>query len=196
MNMYCNLISQRKNKHNSDKNNSYLPILKSNSCRTSTASLVRWSGGHRLLQALAIALKYKIRYLKSSSLIQSFKWKCHTKQHFFSLLLQKIHSQISNCLILTYSRLLYGYHFYKLLNISIFLSHKYCFTTKMYQNKAVARGVATGACAPPFSNKKPKKTHYFLCTIIRFDTNNPKCQYVYLSFYLNDYQIIDKVNTI
>ena len=33
----------------------------------------------------------------------------------------------------------------------------------------------------------------FLCRIIRFYTNNPKCQYVYLSFYLNDYQIIDKV---
>ena len=40
--------------------------------------------------------------------------------------------------------------------------------------------------------KKP----YFLCRIIRLYTNNPKCQYVYLSFYLNDYQIIDKVNTI
>ena len=46
-------------------------------------------------------------------------------------------------------------------------------------------------CTPPFQNKK-----YFLCRIIHFYTNNPKCQYVYLSFYLNDYQIIDKVNTI
>ena len=47
----------------------------------------------------------------------------------------------------------------------------------------------------PHPLKKQKKT-YFLCRIIRFYTNNPKCQYVYLSFYLNDYQIIDKVNTI
>ena len=40
---------------------------------------------------------------------------------------------------------------------------------------------------PPFK----KKPNYFLCRIIRFYTNNPKCQYVYLSFYLiiNDYQI-------
>ena len=57
--------------------------------------------------------------------------------------------------------------------------------------KAVARGGATGACAPPFSKKKNKKN----CRIIRFYTNNPKCQYVYLPFYLDDYQIIDKVNT-
>ena len=57
--------------------------------------------------------------------------------------------------------------------------------------KAVARGGggATGACAPPL--KKTTTKNY-----IRFYTNNPKCQYVYLSFYLNDYQIIDKVNTI
>ena len=54
--------------------------------------------------------------------------------------------------------------------------------------KAVARGGgATGACAPPL--KKQNKKDYF-------STNTPKCQYVYLSFYLNDYQIIDKVNTI
>ena len=52
-------------------------------------------------------------------------------------------------------------------------------------------GDATGAYAPPL-----KKQNYFLCRIIRFYTNNPKCQYVYLSFHLNDYQIIDKVNTI
>ena len=57
-------------------------------------------------------------------------------------------------------------------------------------------GGATGACAPPPFHKKPPKQTYFLCRIIRFYTNNPKCQYVYLSFYLNDYQIIDKVNTI
>ena len=54
---------------------------------------------------------------------------------------------------------------------------------------------------PPFKKKTKPKNHkknpnYFLCRIIRFYTNNPKCQYVYLSFYLNDYQIIDKVNTI
>ena len=56
-----------------------------------------------------------------------------------------------------------------------------------------SQGGATGACAPPFFKKNP----YFLCRIIRFYTNNPKYQYVYLSFYLNDYQIIDKLlNTI
>ena len=65
----------------------------------------------------------------------------------------------------------------------------------VYICKAVARGGATGACAPPFK-KTTTKNNYFLCRIIRFYTNNPKCQYVYLSFYLNDYQIIDKVNTI
>ena len=67
-----------------------------------------------------------------------------------------------------------------------------------YRN-AVVRGGAAGAYAPPFSKKtKPKKTpkNYFLCRIIRFYTYNPKCQYVYLSFYLNDYQIVDKLNTI
>ena len=59
--------------------------------------------------------------------------------------------------------------------------------------KAVARGGATGACAPPFKKKNKKKNpkSYFLCRIIRFYTNNRKCQYVYLSYYLNDYQIID-----
>ena len=59
-------------------------------------------------------------------------------------------------------------------------------------NKAVARGGggATGACAPPFK----KTLNYFLCRIIHFYTNNPKCQYVYLSFYLNDYQIIEEWN--
>ena len=45
-------------------------------------------------------------------------------------------------------------------------------------------------------NKNKKTPNYFLCRIIRFYTNNPKCLYVYFSFYLNDYQIIDKVNTI
>ena len=64
--------------------------------------------------------------------------------------------------------------------------------------KAVARGGAAGAYAPPFSKKQNQKNpkNYFLCRIIRFYTYNPKCQYVYLSFYLNDYQIVDKVNTI
>ena len=59
-------------------------------------------------------------------------------------------------------------------------------------NQGRSQGGATGACAPPLK----KKPNYFLCRIIRFYINNPKCQYVYLSFYLNDYQIIDKVNTI
>ena len=68
------------------------------------------------------------------------------------------------------------------------------FKSLQEQRKAVARGGATAACAPPF--KKKKYQLYFLCRIIRFYTNNPKCLYVYLSFYLNDYQIIDKVNTI
>ena len=64
--------------------------------------------------------------------------------------------------------------------------------------KAVARGDATGACGPPFKKKKNNNNNknYSLRRIIRFNTNNPKCQYVYLSFYLNDCQIIDKVNTI
>ena len=54
-----------------------------------------------------------------------------------------------------------------------------------------SQGIATGAYALPFKKKNNNK-NYFLCRIIRFYTNNPKCQYVYLSFYLNDYQIIDK----
>ena len=45
----------------------------------------------------------------------------------------------------------------------------------------------------PLFKKQKQKKPYFLCRIICFYTNNPKCQYVYLSFYLNDYQIIDKV---
>ena len=38
---------------------------------------------------------------------------------------------------------------------------------------------------PPFKKKPTKQKLYFLCRIIRFYTNNPKCQYAYLSFYLN-----------
>ena len=63
-----------------------------------------------------------------------------------------------------------------------------------YRN-AVVRGGAAGAYAPPFSKKtKPKKNpkNYFLCKIIRFYTNNLKCKYVYLSFYLNEYHISDR----
>ena len=45
-------------------------------------------------------------------------------------------------------------------------------------------------CTPLFKKSNKQKTNNLLCRIIRFYTNNPKCQYVYLSFYLNDYQII------
>ena len=45
---------------------------------------------------------------------------------------------------------------------------------------------------PHFQKQKTK--NYFLCRIIRFYTNNPKCQNVYLSFYLNDNQIIEEWN--
>ena len=67
--------------------------------------------------------------------------------------------------------------------------------------KAVARGgVPQVHVHPPFQKKQQTKNKqtisYLHCRIIRFYTNNPKCQHVYLSFYLNDYQIIDKVNTI
>ena len=55
------------------------------------------------------------------------------------------------------------------------------------------RGCHGCMCTPLFKTKKKK---YFLCRIICFYINNPKSQYVYLSFYLNDYQIIDEVNTI
>ena len=64
----------------------------------------------------------------------------------------------------------------------------------MNYRKAVARGGGGGPRGhvhPPFQKKK---TNYFLCRIIRFYTNNPKCQYVHLSFYLNDYQIIEEWN--
>ena len=47
---------------------------------------------------------------------------------------------------------------------------------------------------PPFQKSNKQKTNNLLCRIIRFYTNNPKCQYVYLSFYLNDYQIIEEWN--
>ena len=61
----------------------------------------------------------------------------------------------------------------------------------LYFNRQIP---GTGAYAPPF--KKNHKTKYLLCRIICFYTINSKCQYVYLTFYLYDYQIIDKVNTI
>ena len=68
----------------------------------------------------------------------------------------------------------------------------------MSQEEVGGGGVAQLHVHPPFQKQKPKKPtkNYFLCRIIRFYINNPKFQYVYLSFYLNDYQIIDKVNTI
>ena len=49
--------------------------------------------------------------------------------------------------------------------------------------KAVARGgVPQVHVHPPLKKTKKKQTkNYFLCRIIRFYTNNPKCQYVYLS---------------
>ena len=76
---------------------------------------------------------------------------------------------------------------------------QYCIEIRCYfncnfrvqrQGRSQGGGCHRCMCTPLFKKK------YFLCRIIRFYTNNPKCQYVYLSYYLNDYQIIDKVNTI
>ena len=61
-------------------------------------------------------------------------------------------------------------------------------TENVYVQGRSQRGVPQVHVHPPFKkNKKP----YFLSRIICFYTNNPKCQSVYLSFYLNNYQIID-----
>ena len=53
-----------------------------------------------------------------------------------------------------------------------------------YHSKAVARGGGCHRCmcTPLFKNQ----TNYLLCRIIRFYTNNPKWQYIYLSFSLNE----------
>ena len=58
------------------------------------------------------------------------------------------------------------------------------------QGRSQGGGVPRVHVHPPL---KPPP-NYFLYRIIRFYTNNPKCQYVYLSFYLNDYQIIEEWN--
>ena len=62
------------------------------------------------------------------------------------------------------------------------------------KRKAVAREGGGCMCTPPpflkknktkKEQKKPK--NYFLCRIIRFYTNNPKCKYVYLFKWLPDH---------
>ena len=61
------------------------------------------------------------------------------------------------------------------------------------QGRSQGGGVPQVHVHPPFKKKNPK-TKEKTPTISFVYTNNPKCQYVYLSFYLNDYQIIDKYN--
>ena len=95
--------------------------------------------------------------------------------------------------------LIFKLYFYKIIHYMPFGAPDWqirCLASCIYKyTKAVARGVPQVHVHPPFKIKK----NYILCRIsfyFSFYTNNPKCQYVYLSFYLNDYQIIDKVNTI
>ena len=77
-------------------------------------------------------------------------------------------------------------------------SHRYFYicNQNLIRIYNLIQGRSQGVCHGCMCNPLLKKTTqiYFFCRIISFYTNNPKCQYVYLSFYLNDYQIIEEWN--